>query len=66
MENRSEDNKDKNANNLSVRAYLDQNVMPLVLKGLVEVSNQRPANPIEFLANYLHENNPEKKSAANN
>ena len=31
-------------NNLSVRAYLDQTVVPLLLKGLVEVSNQRCLN----------------------
>jgi len=31
----------KRYNNMSVRAYLDQTVVPLLLKGLVEVSNQR-------------------------
>lgn len=39
--------------NLSVRKYLDQTVVPVLLQGLAEVAAQRPHNPIEFLAHYL-------------
>jgi len=39
--NKTEEEPGKRFNNLSVRAYLDQTVVPLLLKGLVEVSNQR-------------------------
>ena len=31
----------KDINSLSVRAYLDQTVVPLLLKGMVEISNTR-------------------------
>ncbi len=34
----------KNMSSLSVRAYLDQTVVPLLLKGMVEVANQRCDN----------------------
>ena len=54
-------NEDKNISNLSVRSYLDQTVVPIVLRALIEVSKARPENPVEFIANYLLENNPEKK-----
>lgn len=31
----------KNLSNLSVRTYLDQTVVPILLKSLVEVTNER-------------------------
>ncbi len=36
-----EEGKDKNISNLDVRSYLDQAVVPLLLEGLVEISNRR-------------------------
>jgi hypothetical protein len=33
----------------------------LLLEGMAVLSNERPKDPIEFLANYLEENNPESK-----
>lgn len=47
--------------NLPVRAYLDKTVVPILLQALAECSKERPQNPIEFVANYLLEHNPEKK-----
>ena len=47
--------------NLPVRAYLDQTVVPILLQALAECSKERPEHPIEFVANYLLQNNPEKK-----
>ena len=41
METRAEESQDKNLNNLAVRSYLDQTVVPLLLKGLTEVSKIR-------------------------
>lgn len=41
MDSKTEESREKSINGLSVRTYLDQTVMPLLLKGLVEVSNQR-------------------------
>ena len=35
--------------------------MPLILDGLAAVSMERPAKPIEFLANYLEKYNTEEK-----
>ena len=46
-----------------VRQYLDQTVVPILLQAMAEVANERPAQPIEFIINYLRENNPEKTEA---
>ena len=45
---------------LPIKAYLDQNLMPLLLEALTELSKQKPEEPIEFVAKYLLEHNPEK------
>ena len=45
--------KGKDVNNLPIRAYLDQTVVPLVLQGMAEVAKERPANPIKYLAEFL-------------
>jgi hypothetical protein len=34
--------------------------MPLLLEALTELSKQKPEEPIEFVAKYLLEHNPEK------
>ncbi len=49
----------QNINNLPIRAYLDQTVVPLVLQGMAEVAKERPENPIKYLADFLmkHANN---------
>jgi len=41
---------------LPIRAYLDQTVVPVLLQGLSELSKERPANPIEWLGQYLLRN----------
>ena len=46
---------------LSVRAYLDRTVVPVLLLGLAETAKERPSNPVEFLANFLLKNNPQVK-----
>ena len=54
-EEEKKDNKksSQNLNNLPIRAYLDQTVVPLVLQGMAEVAKERPANPIKYLAEFL-------------
>ena len=52
-EDKKEEQKSKNMNNLPIRAYLDQTVVPLVLQGMAEVAKERPANPIKYLAELL-------------
>eukprot|EP00275_Glaucocystis_incrassata_P002050 EC124643.1.p1 GENE.EC124643.1~~EC124643.1.p1 ORF type:complete len:126 (+),score=13.83 EC124643.1:297-674(+) len=47
--------------NLPVRAYLDQTVVPLLVQGLGALAKERPGNPIEFLAAFLLKNNPQKR-----
>ena len=50
---KSESKQQQNVNNLPIRAYLDQTVVPLVLQGMAEVAKERPENPIKYLADFL-------------
>ena len=50
---KEESQKKQNLNNLPIRTYLDQTVVPLVLQGMAEVAKERPANPIKYLAEFL-------------
>jgi len=52
--------------NLTVRAYLDQTVVPILLQGMSELVTVRPTDPVEWLANYLLKNNPKKKEMLTN
>lgn len=45
-----------NLQSLPIRAYLDQTVVPVLLQGLAELAKERPANPVEWLGNYLLKN----------
>ena len=45
-----------------IRSYLDQSVNPLLLEALAAIAKERPDRPIEALANYLEENNQERKN----
>ncbi len=38
---------------ISTRAYLEQNVTPLIQEAMIECAKKRPSNPIEFIGNYL-------------
>ena len=40
---------------LSTRAYLEQNVTPVVQEALLECARKRPKNPLEFVGNYILE-----------
>lgn len=44
-------------------AYLEATVLPLLLRGLEELSKVRPPDPLTFLAAYLIGNNPQQSSA---
>ena len=50
---KNESKSQQNINNLPIRAYLDQTVVPLVLQGMAEVAKERPENPIKYLADFL-------------
>ena len=56
---------ENNLKGVPVRQYLDQTVVPILLQAMSEVSNERPQYPIEFIINYLRENNPEKMDSQN-
>ena len=49
---KNESKSQQNINNLPIRAYLDQTVVPLVLQGMAEVAKERPENPIKYLADF--------------
>lgn len=43
-------------NSLPTRQYLDQTVNPILLQGLKVLAKDRPADPINYLAQYLLKN----------
>ena len=45
---------------LPIKAYLDQQLMPLLLEALAQLAKEKPDEPIEFVAKYLLDHNPEK------
>lgn len=45
------------------QAYLETTVLPLLLRGLEELSKVRPPDPLTFLAAYLIGNNPQRSAA---
>ena len=47
---------------MPLRAYLDKTVVPILLQALSECAKERPQYPVEYVAQYLLEHNPEKKS----
>jgi protein dpy-30 len=42
-----------------IRQYLDQTVVPTLLQGLSALVKERPPNPVEYLATFLLQNNPD-------
>jgi len=44
---------------LPLRKYLMDNVLPILTKGLLEVSKVRPQDPVDFLAEFLFKQDPE-------
>ena len=51
-----------NVQALPIRQYLEQSVVPILLKGMQALVKERPNNPVEFLAAYLLKNNPQGPS----
>ncbi|CAK0782842.1 hypothetical protein CVIRNUC_006037 [Coccomyxa viridis] len=47
---------------LNVRKYLEATVVSVLLKGMQELAKKRPQDPLDYLADYLKENNPAKKA----
>ena len=47
---------------LPTRAYLDKTVVPILMQAMSECAKERPQYPVEYIAKYLLENNPEKKA----
>jgi len=41
---------------IPTRQYLDQTVVPILLQGLSALAKERPADPIQYLADYLSRN----------
>jgi len=50
----------ENSESLSNRKYLEKYVVPTLMKGLGEMYVTRPRSPVEWLADWLSENNPNK------
>ena len=48
-------------NTLPTKMYLEETVVPTVMKALHEVCEARPENPLEFMAYYILKHNPERE-----
>ena len=48
----------------TVRQYLESTVVNVVQAGMSELVKVKPADPCQFLADYLIRNNPMKKAAS--
>eukprot|EP00002_Diphylleia_rotans_P007345 TRINITY_DN1688_c0_g1_i2.p1 TRINITY_DN1688_c0_g1~~TRINITY_DN1688_c0_g1_i2.p1 ORF type:complete len:105 (-),score=25.81 TRINITY_DN1688_c0_g1_i2:166-480(-) len=48
---------------LPTRPYLEQTVIPVLMQGLTALSKIRPPDPVEYLAAYLIQHNPNKKES---
>lgn len=61
MEKLAEEQQDDkvDVDGLSIRAYLEQTVVPILLQGMSSLVKERPSNPVEWLAAYLIKNNPQ-------
>ncbi|GMS90841.1 hypothetical protein PENTCL1PPCAC_13016, partial [Pristionchus entomophagus] len=55
-----------NLGSLPTRQYLDTTVVPILLQGLGAIAKERPADPIEFLANFLRSEKDKYEGAAQN
>ena len=60
LEENNKEGKQEKLNNISIRAYLDKTVIPLVLQGMAEVAKERPENPIKYLNDFLMKHSNEK------
>jgi len=49
---------DNSIQTMPLRQYLDSQVVPTLLPALAAVAEERPNNPVEYLAHYLMVNNP--------
>ncbi|XP_065563303.1 protein dpy-30 homolog isoform X2 [Artemia franciscana] len=61
----SQNKKPKIEQPLPIRQYLDQTVIPVLQQGLLLVVKERPADPLEFLGQYLLKNKTTVESSDN-
>jgi len=52
---------DKPSGPLPVRQYLEGTVVPILMQGMQQLVKERPEDPIEWIADFLHKNNPKKR-----
>ena len=50
--------------NKEAQQYASERLVPTLTTGLVELCTVKPANPVEWLANWLIDNNPNKPAVA--
>ena len=47
-----------------VRTYLDNTVVPILLQAMSALVKERPEDPIDYVAQYLIQNNPKNATSA--
>jgi len=47
---------------LPVKAYLTKTLVPLLSQGMQRIASERPEDPVDFLADFLKQNNPNRKT----
>jgi protein dpy-30 len=57
-ESQSAKKDEKGENTVPVRTYLDNTVVPILLQAMSSLVNERPEDPIAYVAEYLLKNNP--------
>ncbi len=47
---------------MPIKQYLEATVVPTLMLGMQQLARERPDDPIEYLASYLLQHNPKKKT----
>jgi protein dpy-30 len=58
-----EEHTEEDLKDMPVRQYLETTVVGIVMQGMQQLVRQRPEDPVAWLGDFLHRNNPKKRKA---